>query len=465
MPYVFPGMRGTGNWSADERPKNYREGILRLYPNGSAPLTALLSKMKSEKLDDSEFTWWSKRLAQQQYEGTAGSFCYTDSGLSDAHTGGDAAEDVVPLNAGGGATAVYLKMPAANAKEFRLGHVVMVYAKATPATKFIAKVTAEPVINGDSSYLTVKALQKQGVTTSILAAVPAACDSILCIGNANPEGGIMPAAIAYDPYKFRNYTQIFRTPLSITRTASKTRLRTASSRAEAKREALEIHSIEMEKAFFWGVPSELTTLQTGVAAGQIERTTGGVIHAIQESGGVISNYADDSGATFDGATISQSDLGAYGGQAWTTGGETWLNNCLEMCFRMGAHEKVAFCGNGAILGIQKLVAAGVDYQFSKDKVYGYNVTQWVTPFGVVNLLTHPLFSQSPLLQNSMVIMDTSGLRYRFIDDTTFYGEGEKQNTGAGRIDGYNEEFLTEAGLEFHHAVSWAHLSGIGKANA
>lgn len=51
---MFLGMRGTGDWVVDQRPKNWREQILYLYPNGMAPLTALLSKMKSEKVDDPE---------------------------------------------------------------------------------------------------------------------------------------------------------------------------------------------------------------------------------------------------------------------------------------------------------------------------------------------------------------------------------------------------------------------------
>lgn len=48
----FLGMRGTGDWVTDQRPKNWRETILFLYPNGTAPLTAIMSKMKSEKTDD-----------------------------------------------------------------------------------------------------------------------------------------------------------------------------------------------------------------------------------------------------------------------------------------------------------------------------------------------------------------------------------------------------------------------------
>jgi hypothetical protein len=51
----FLGMRGNGDWVTDQRPKNWRETILFLYPNGSMPLTAIMSKMKSEKTDDPSF--------------------------------------------------------------------------------------------------------------------------------------------------------------------------------------------------------------------------------------------------------------------------------------------------------------------------------------------------------------------------------------------------------------------------
>ena len=55
MAGVIQGLRDTGNWDANERPKNWREGILRLYPNGMAPLTALTNQMKTKPTDDPEF--------------------------------------------------------------------------------------------------------------------------------------------------------------------------------------------------------------------------------------------------------------------------------------------------------------------------------------------------------------------------------------------------------------------------
>src|SRR3990170_2811715 len=97
---AFLGMRGTGDWVSNQRPENWREMMLYLYPNGKAPLTALMSKMSSEKTDDPIFHWWQKLLPDQRGTITG---VYTDVGLSSAYTSGGIAGDII-----------YLKMSAAD---------------------------------------------------------------------------------------------------------------------------------------------------------------------------------------------------------------------------------------------------------------------------------------------------------------------------------------------------------------
>ena len=54
------GLRGTGDWGTDERPKSFREMILWRNPNGTAPMYALMGKMADEPVDDPEFAWWDE---------------------------------------------------------------------------------------------------------------------------------------------------------------------------------------------------------------------------------------------------------------------------------------------------------------------------------------------------------------------------------------------------------------------
>ena len=429
---AFLGMRGTGNWATDQRPKSYRETILFLYPNGTAPLTAIMSKLKSERVDDPEFNWWTKGLATQRAAVTG---VYTDALLSSAYASGGVA-----------GTMLWIKMSADGVSYFRVGHQVLL----RDASDFTVDVNAKVVeknINGASSYIKVKLLEADD--NSSHAHTLANADVALIIGNINPEGGIMPTGLTNDPVKLYNYTQIFRSPVSITRTARKTRLRTGDAYKEMKREALENHSIEMEKAYLFGTRSE-TTGDNGYP----ERTMDGVITIIRR----------DAAANVDDYSLNAT----YSSKDWTEagGGEEWLNNYLEVLFRYGKGEKLAICGSGALLGLNKLAQTGSHMTLAPtDKTYGININRWLTPFGVINLLTHPLFSIETTLRNSMLIIEPQNLIYKYIDDTDFYGEGDAKKAGPGvnaaRKDATDEEWLTESSLELHHPSTMGFLNGVG----
>ena len=424
---------GTGDWVTDQRPKNWRETILFLYPNGSMPLTAIMSKMKSEKTDDPQFYWWTKLLPTQAAAVTG---VYTDSGLTSAYTSGGVAGSLI-----------YLKMTSSDLIHFRVGHTVLLRDASDFTVDVVGKVTAR-TSNGTSSSIGVKLLEADD--NSSYSHDLSDCDRVLIIGSVNAEGAAMPTGVSYDPDKLYNYTQIFRTPLSITRTARKTKLRTGEAYKEMKREALELHGIEMEKAFLFGIPYEGTGDN-----GKPERTTEGLLTCLR---------------TNNSTGISDFTLNAtYHGKNWLDdgGGETFLDYYLEQVFRYGRQEKLGLCGTGALLGLNKLAQANSHFTMtSATKAYGINVTEWITPFGKVHLKTHPLFNIESSLRYSMLIFEPENCVYRYIDDTTFYGEGEAKQaapgTNGGRIDGTQEEYLTECGLEYHHPYTAAFLNGIGQ---
>lgn len=426
------GARGTGDFVTDQRPKNWREGILRIYPNGDMPLTGLTALMKSEGVDDPEFNWWTKALPVQ---GGAVTTIYTDSLLASAYVSGGVAGDVL-----------YCKVPLATAEHFRPGHQVLMRDESDLTVDVVAK-CIDVLKNGASSVITVRLLEADDNSSS---GDLSDCDRILVIGNINPEMGPMPDAIAYDPTKYYNYTQIFRTPLEISRTARKTRLRTGDAYKEAKRESLELHGIEMEKSFIWGIKTESVGDN-----GKPERTTQGLANFIRSNtanGAVVADFPTDTGTPFVD-------------QYWVDAGAEWIDYYFEQIFRHGGTERDAFCGSGVILAIQKLVRANASYQITAEtKAYGTQVLRLVSPFGDILLKRHPLFSYEATDRNTMIIFDGSDIRYRPLTDTTFYPEGEKQNTGKTRYDGTAEEYLTEAGLEFHFPQKCAFLTGFGETN-
>ncbi len=426
---MFLGMRGTGDWVDDQRPLNWRQNILYLYPNGMAPLTAILSMMGQKKVDDPQFHWWTETI------GSVGGVINGIFTLSDLS---------VPYAAGAVAgTVLYFTTTVALGNRVRIGHQMLL----RDASDYDVDVTGK-VIGVDIAATTIFSVQLlEADTVTTLGNNLSNCDNFLITGNINPEGGEMPDAIAMDPVKHLNYTQIFRTPLSITRTARLTRLRTGDDYQKAKREALEMHSIEMELAYWWGIPTE----NIG-ANGKPERTTQGVINFIRT----------DAPANVDDYRLNAT----YSGLTWAQGGETWFKFYLEQIFRFGAAEKLAFVGSGALLGIDALAMAGGQINLTPgQKTYGMQIREWITPFGSLMMKTHPLFSFDATTRNMMVIIEPKELEYKFITDTTFYGESfakqHPEGYGHGRIDGTEEEYLTECGLEFGFPTKCAVLNGFG----
>lgn len=429
---MFLGMRGNGDWVTDQRPMNWREQILYLYPNGHAPLTAILSMMGSAKVDDPQFHWWTQE--QTAVSGDVAGV-YTVADLSAAYAGGGVAGDIL-----------YIQITTTLANRCRTGHQILLRDASDYAVDVVGKIVG--ITRGTAnSVLSVRLLEADdNSATHDLTD----CDTFKIIGNINPEGGEMPDAIALNPVKVYNYTQIFRTPLSITRTARKTRLRTGDQYQKAKAEALEMHSWEMELAFLWGIRTENTGDN-----GKPERTTMGVINFIR-------TYA---AANCDDYTLNAT----YAGQTWAAGGETWFKAMLEQIFRYGADEKLILCGSGALLGIDALAMAGGQLNLQPaQKTYGMQIRTWITPFGTVHMKTHPLFSHDATTRNMMVVLEPKELEYKYIDDTSFYGENTSkthpEGYGNARLDGTNEEYLTECGLEFGLAEKCGVLNGVGLDN-
>ncbi len=432
----FLGIRGSGSFVDGQRPKNWRQQIFKLYPNGMAPLTAILSMMGSTSVDDPEFNWWT-----QEQNSVAGAIdnIYDDAALTTPYVTGGVAGDVL-----------YVVVTTTLAKRIRAGHQILMRDADDWRVDVTGKVTS--VTRGaTNSTLAVRLLEDDDNSIDLGGATDLSdADNFKIVGNINPEGGEMPDAIGLDPVKVYNFTQIFRTPLSITRTARKTRLRTGDAYQKAKAEALEMHSWEMELAFLWGIKTENTGDN-----GMPERTTQGVINFIREFAPLNT----------DDYTLNAT----YSGDTWLTSGETWMKYYLEQIFRFGAENKLCLCGSGFLLGVDALAQQNGQVQLMPAAPkWGMNIREWITPFGSIQMKTHPLFSFDATTRNMGLIIEPKELDYRYIDDTSFYGESNSKTTSMGnnsrRIDGTNEEWLTECGLGFGLPQKCAVLNGVGLDN-
>lgn len=395
---AISGLRHTENFVEDERPKNWRAGILMSYPNGEAPLTALTAAMKSESTDDPEFYWWEKEMQDRRLELSA---AITDSATTLAVVG--------------------------NAFSVKAGDLLR-----SEQTGEVMLVAETPTSN--TSVVVVRSYA--GPDAAAIADESGVNPMLVVIGSAYEEGSDAPDPVGFDPYKQRNFTQIFRNTLEMTRTARKTRLRTGDQVKEAKRECLEIHSVDMERGFWFGEKSEKTR------NGKPVRTTGGILSWIPAAHQRQVNTEYPDGVTLDA-----------------------LDEYMYEIFRYGSSEKMMFLGNRALLTLNQLVRKHSDYSIQTGlKEYGINVSRLICPFGELVMKTHPLFNQmraargAPGFESSAVVLDMGDIVYRYIDDTQY-----EQNLQANGVDGEKSGYLTEAGMELHHARHHYVLKGLIKA--
>lgn len=249
---ALPGMKSTADFSADENPKTWREGILKLSPRNGAPLFALTSMMKSERTTSAEFQWWEEPLFMY-------TFVLAGAGL-DA-TGGT---DTVALVSGG----------------TRLKPGDMLQVQSTRENIRVLTVVSDTSIS-------VERARGEPTSPAGTAAAAAAGVRLIYIGSAYREGAPRSVGTSTAPVKKTNVTQIFRDPVEITRTAQQTTTyRTGDPFKNDRQRTVHKHSLGIERAFWYG--SKYETMENG----QPLRFTGGVLSFIdpaniQDAGGKI----------------------------------------------------------------------------------------------------------------------------------------------------------------------------------
>lgn len=391
---AIQGLRDTLNFAANERPENWRQVLNYLYPNGKLPLTALTGAMKESSTDDPVFHWWEKALDDRRLA-LGQNIAASAAGTVETWT----------LAAG------------SNAITFVQNDILIVEESDEQV-----RVYADPTSN--TSIQVVRGAN--GTTPAAVTYAGAGVNpNLLCIGSAFEEGSLAPTGVNYDPTERYNYTQIFRRTLEITRTASKTRLRTVPAVKEARRECLEYIGIDLERAFWLG------TRSAAVRNSKPVRTSAGIYNQMA-SANIISM-----GGEVDMDTLETN---------------------MELIFREGSNEKMVFAGNKMLSALQQVVRKNSQYNItSGEKEYGMKVTRLECPFGSLVFKTHPLFTQNtggttggtPYygMNTWAMILDMEEIEYRYLKESDLKYQGDLQAVGQDAI---KAGYIGECGIELHH---------------
>lgn len=359
---AIAGLRGTGDWGTDERPKNFREGILRFNPNGTAPIFALTSKASTRTTDDPEFSWW----------------CEGNNIIRLAVNGNPTATDTTITVSGIDPSVTNLGAPYGDARNLKDGDILMVDPLVEPAGSVAF---APEYIEVDDVLSATQFTVRRGALGSTPASI-ASGQGLTIVGSGYAEGTGVPRATFRNPTKYTNKIQIFKDTYELTGTADKTKTRTNNNYSEDKKRKIFKQSADIEFAFMFGKQSE-----TIGDNGKPKRTMDGLRNFIPLSNQFVysapvtpADFLDKLAPVFD------FDTGA---------GDT----------RMG------FFGNKALIELSKIFANEVIFNVNNVvKVYGMDFQEFILPNGRVLLRSHPLLSRHGLYQKSGFILDFDAIK-------------------------------------------------------
>jgi hypothetical protein len=254
------------------------------------------------------------------------------------------------------------------------------------------------------------------------AATIAISDALLIIGNANEEHANKRGFKIADQVDKTNYTQIFRTPFGISETADNSEMYGGKDMKHIRMTQLIEHQKEIERAFWFGEPKVLTT------GTHYRRATGGV------------DYWQSTNADNASGTLTEIEFITH----------------LKKAMRYGSTTKWMFCA--------PIVTAAISFwghaklqTVPRDKTFGIAVTQWLSPFGTINIVNMNMFTENATYAGYAYTVDPEQIMYRYLSnrDTRL-----KTNIQDPSADGEEDEYISEVGLHFSQEKKSALLYGV-----
>lgn len=391
---AFAGLRGTGDWGTDERPKNFREMILWRDPNGTAPLTALMARMRSESTNDPEYSWWEEENNVVRVQ--------TDS------TGASATSTSLGLTSGGLQLVAKDVMLVEKVEVSGYDNEIVMVSSVTSDTAIVikrAQAGSTGANTGTSAFLTK-------------------------IGTAFAEGTTSPDVTSRNPTKVFNYCQIFKTAYELTETAKHTHARTGDPLKNDKKRRMFDHSAALEFAYLFGKKHE----DTG-ANGKPRRFTGGLRQFITTNVTLFTTSPTED--TFLDAVFPVFDYSTQGSGA------------------QSGTDRIVLCGNAFMNNLNKVARDAPSSQINHAetvKFYGMELTKYRIPQGNLFLKTHPLMNTHAFYTNSAFVINPGAIVYRHLRDTK-----SQDSIQANDADTHKGQWLTEAGIEVQHEKTMAYL--------
>lgn len=389
----YSGTFATTINPAELNKRSFASAMLRLYPNGVAPIFALTSQTGRSKAVSSTHGYFTKTL----------SFA---TGFINFGAGYAAGVTTFVVDNGAGAAA----------PDLQAGQVLFVMR-----TKEIFRVLT---VTGGGTGITV-ATRPFG---RVAAAALVDNDQFIVIGTAFEEGSSRPSARGLTTTYVANYTQIFRNAWAVTDTARASLTEMGFTNiAESRADAALLHSADIEAAIIFGQPKMDTT------------TPNAPIHATQGIIDAVTQYAPANIYTEAGGSTTYTELINAFEVAFAFAhdmGESTMRMCFAGATAMKVFNQIARL-NGTIQILQGQTSFGMRYQ------------EFLFYKGTVILMEHPILNGLAGQSGTAIVVDMPALKIAYMDgrDTKVEEYGGSGKNNANGVDAVGGSFTTELAVE------------------
>ena len=320
------GVFNSALFTQDLAKKSFAGMITRLMPNGAAPLFGMTAMLNSDTALQSEHGFFTKTMVFPSFQCTAAGQLISDTLFTGANT-----------------------------------------ANMLPGMILRVDTTGENVIVNAVLGPTQMSVQR-GLGTIAPAAIGASVN-LYMVGNAYEEASLRPTALAINPVRITNFTQIFRNTWALADSVRATQMIAGDTNvAENRQDCAGFHAADIEKALFWGQKF------IGSRNGQSFHTMDGLIN-------IVTANAPANVTTLGGTTTY-----------------TQIESALDPCFNVAtnpqvANERVLFVGGTAHRILNNIGRLNGTYFITDGQTsYGLQFGTLKIARGTFRIIEHPLFN-------------------------------------------------------------------------
>lgn len=351
------GIFNSNLFAQDLAKKSFASTITRLFPNGTAPLFGLTGMLSADTALQVEHGFFTKTMLFPQVTLSAAGQLVSDT--------------------------VFIVLSTANIIPGMLLQV--------------ASTSENVLITGISSSTQITV--QRGVGTSTVAAIGPSVN-LYQVGSAFEEGSVRPNALAINPVRVTNLTQIFRNTWALTDSARATQMIVGDSNVQENRQdCAAFHAADIEKGIFFGQKS------SGVRNGQPFRTMDGIVSIISNLAYYPSSYAATN-VTVAGATTNYTQFEAAFDPAFNQATDPKV-----------ANKRLLFVGGPAKRVLNNIGRLnGTYYMVDGQTSWGLQFSTLKIARGEFTVIEHPLFNTNALWQKYAIAVDLSSFNLAYLGD-------------------------------------------------